>query len=145
MTGIRVGANADMKQAVIYYTTTLETEFFHAEIQASLTQWDEVNGAYWKMWWVPSATHASRITRNWENVLGIILLVNLISVKSLHTYTLQTAVSRNFRYFTDKNAPVFLRFMLVFCVLIFNIKVLTFKSCALDHHNYANIKKMWNV
>jgi hypothetical protein len=49
MTGIRVGANADMKQAVIYQTKTLETDFFHAEIQASLTQCDEVNGDYWKM------------------------------------------------------------------------------------------------
>jgi hypothetical protein len=37
MTGNRIEADTDMKQAATSYTKTLETDFFHPEIQASLT------------------------------------------------------------------------------------------------------------
>jgi hypothetical protein len=38
MTGNQVGADANMKQAVTSYKKTLETDFFHAETQASPTE-----------------------------------------------------------------------------------------------------------
>jgi hypothetical protein len=143
MTGNRVEADTDMKQAATSYTKTLETDFLHPEIQSSPTQWDEVNGDYMKMWWVPSATHASWVPRNWKKILDIILLVKLIFEKSLHTYRLQyLEISDSLLI---KNHPFFLCFMLVFFALEFNIKVITFKNCALDDRDYADIKKRWDV
>jgi len=38
MTGNRVEADTDMNQAATSYTKTLDTDFFHPEIQASPTQ-----------------------------------------------------------------------------------------------------------
>ena len=145
MTGNRVGTDADMKQAVTSYIKILETDFFHTGIQASVTQLEEFSGDYVKMWWVQSATHASWILQNWKTVFCIVVLVNLIFENSMQTFTLQAALSRNFRSFTDKSAPFFLCSILVFCAMEFNIKVITFKNCAVDHHNYADIQKWWDV
>jgi len=77
-----------------------------------------------------------------KKFLGFILLVKLIFEKSLLTYRLQYfEISDSLLI---KKYPFFLCFMFLFSALEFNIKVITFKNCALDHRNYANIKKLWD-
>lgn len=63
-----------VKQAATSGLNTHNTYFFCAELEALVPLWSnclKVNGAYLKVWCIPSATYVSCIHRSKSEVLGI--------------------------------------------------------------------------